>query len=55
MAIQDIEIVVLAVSALLVFAGALGWASWTEFRDAAKQRKLQETRSGERELIREKR
>jgi hypothetical protein len=62
MALQDIEIVVLVVSALTLFAGVLGWASWTESRDAAKKRKVQQARpsrpepvNSRRELISENR
>jgi hypothetical protein len=33
MSTQEISFLVLAVGALLLFAGVLGWASWMESRD----------------------
>lgn len=32
MSINEMAFLALAVSALTVFAGALGWASWMEYR-----------------------
>jgi len=36
---QDIAVVAFFVSALIVFGGALGWASWREWRDTRHPRK----------------
>jgi hypothetical protein len=51
MALPDIEIVVLVVSTLGLFAGVLGWASWTESRDTAKKRKTQQARPSRPEPV----
>lgn len=39
MTTNDIAIVALAVGALTLFAGVLGWASWDESRRARRARK----------------
>lgn len=39
MQLKDIEIVVLVVTAMSLFGGVLGWASWDESRRLRRNRK----------------
>jgi hypothetical protein len=52
MAILDIEIVVLVVSAFTIFGGVLGWASWEESRAARRKRRLHDQAASSKSIRR---